>query len=135
MIIAICGSIKFYDEMLKVQKVLEGLGHMVLMPNKAEGVDYWAKDNRSRVEAKKKFNFIGEHLDKIEKSDAVLVVNVTKNEITNYIGANTFLEMGFAYYRKKKIYTINPLPNQQYIEDELLTFEPMVLDGDLGKIK
>ena len=41
MIITICGSIKFYDEMIKVK-----------------GVDYWEKDNAKRVEAKKKFEFI-----------------------------------------------------------------------------
>jgi nucleoside 2-deoxyribosyltransferase len=135
MIIAICGSIKFYNEMVDVQHKLEKLGHEVLMPNKAEGVDYWAKDNKSRVEAKKKFRFIDEHLDKIEKSDAVLIVNITKKDVVNYIGANTFLEMGFAYYRKKKIFTLNPLPDQPFIVDELLTFEPIVLNGHLEDIK
>lgn len=135
MVVTICGSIKFYDEMLKAKQELEKLGHTVMMPNKAEGVDYWAKDNKVRVEAKKKFRFIDEHLDKIGKSEAILVVNVTKKEIVNYIGANTFLEMGYAYYRKKKIFTLNPLPDQPYIVDELLTFEPIVLSGKLANIK
>lgn len=132
--IAICGSIKFYDEMLVVKDKLEKLGHKVLMPVKAQGVNYWEEDNTKRVEAKKKFEFISEHLDKIEKSDAVLIVNVNKKEIKNYIGANTFLEMGFAYYRKKKIYTLNPLPNQPYIIDELLTIEPTVINEVYSKI-
>ena len=105
------------------------------MPVKAEGTDYWEADNTKRVEAKKKFEFIGEHLDKIEKSDAILVVNITKKEIENYVGANTFLEMGYAYYRKKKIYTLNPLPDQPYIIDELLTFDPTILSDNLKKIK
>jgi len=123
------------DEMKKAEAKIIKLGHNVLMPVKAEGVDYWAEDNKSRVEAKKKFEFIGEHMDKIEKSDAVLIVNVTKKDIKNYIGANTFLEMGFAYYCKKKIFTLNALPDQPYIIDELLTFDPIVLNGDLSKIK
>lgn len=134
MTIAVCGSIKFHDAMVRAQRELEKLGHIVLMPNKTEGVDYWAKDNKSRVEAKKKFRFIDEHLDKIEKSDAILVVNVTKKNIVNYIGANTFLEMGYAYYRKKKIFTLNPLPDQPYILDELLTFVPINLSGKLEDI-
>jgi len=133
--VVICGSIKFYKDMLNAKKELEKFGHKVLMPVKAKGVDYWSEDNKARVEAKKKFEFIGEHLDKIESGDAILVVNVTKKEIENYIGANTFLEMGFAYYRKKKIYTLNPLPNQPYIIDELLTFDLVVLNGELDKIK
>lgn len=134
MTITICGSIKFYDQMLEAKDKLEGMGHAVLMPVKAKDVDYWSEDNTSRVEAKKKFEFISEHMDKIEKSDAILVVNITKGEIENYIGANTFLEIGFAHYRDKKIYLLNPIPNQKYIEDEILTVEPIVLNGDLTKI-
>lgn len=135
MTITICGSIKFYDDMLKAQKGLEKLKHHVLMPTKAEGVDYWAEDNKTRIEAQKKFEFINEHLNKIDKSDAILVVNITKKEIENYIGANTFLEMGYAYHQKKKIYILNPLPSQQYIIDELLTFEPIVINGKLALVK
>src|SRR3989344_1946573 len=131
MVITICGSIKFYDEMLNAKVQLEKLGHKVLIPGKAQDVDYWEKDNTKRVEAKKKFEFISEHMDKIENSDAILVVNITKKDIKNYIGANTFLEMGFAHYRKKKIFTLNPLPDQTYIMDELVTFEPIVLNGRL----
>lgn len=133
--ITICGSIKFMDEMIKAQKRLERMGFKVYMPVQAKGVDYWAEDNTERVEAKKKFRFIDEHMDRIEKSKAILVVNVTKGDTKNYIGANTFLEMGFAYYRKKKIYLLNPLPNQKYIIDELLTFSPIVLNGKFSLIK
>ncbi|MBP8591384.1 hypothetical protein KBI33_02900 [Candidatus Shapirobacteria bacterium] len=120
--------------MLKVKKGLEDLGHVALTPIKAKGVDYWAEDNKTRVEATKKFGLIGKHLDKIENSDAILVVNITKKGIANYIGANTFLEMGFAYYRKKRIYILNPLPDQPYIIDELLAFNPIVLNGKLETI-
>jgi hypothetical protein len=122
------------DDMIRAQHELEKMGHGVLMPVKAAGVDYWAEDNRSRVEAKRKFELISEHMDKIEKSDAILVVNMTKGEVEHYIGANTFLEIGFAHYRKKKIYLLNPAPNQQYIKDEIETIDPMVLNGDLTKI-
>jgi len=38
--IVICGSIKFYKDMLNAEKELEKLGHKVLMPVKAKGVDY-----------------------------------------------------------------------------------------------
>lgn len=111
------------------------LGHEVCMPVKVEGVDYWSKDNASRVKAKTKHGFIEKHMEEIEKSDAVLVVNITKENIKNYIGANTFLEMGFAHYHKKKIFTLNPLPDQPYIIDELQTINPIVLNGNLSTIK
>jgi len=105
------------------------------MPVKADGVDYWAADNTARVKAKKELELISEHFKKIEKSDAILVVNITKREIENYVGANTFLEIGFAHYIDKKIYFLNPIPDQPYILDELQTIEPIVLHGDLEKLQ
>ena len=135
MTITICGSIKFFDDMVGIQKDLEANGHTVLMPVKADGVDYWAEDNTSRVQAKKTLELINEHFHKIEKSDAILVVNITKKDIKNYIGANTFLEIGFAHYRDKKIFLLNPIPDQPYIIDEILTIDPIVIDGDISNIK
>jgi hypothetical protein len=135
MTITICGSIKFFDEMVVIQKDLEKRGHSVLMPVKADGVDYWATDNTSRVQAKKTLELINEHFHKIEKSDAILIVNMTKGDIKNYIGANTFLELGFAHYLNKKIYLLNPIPDQPYIIDEVLTIDPVVLDGTIDNLE
>ena len=132
--ITMCGSIKFFDEMVALEEQLKANGHTVLMPIKVAGVDYWAEDGRARIEAKKGQNLIGQHMDKIEQSDAILVANYTKGDIENYIGANTFLEMGFAKYRGKRIFILNPMPDQKYIHEELFSFEGSVLDGDLDKI-
>ena len=132
--ITICGSIKFFDDMVELQEKLEKLGHEVLMPVKAPGVDYWAEDNTSRVKAKKTLELINEHFHKIEKSDAILVVNVTKGDTKNYIGANTFLELGFAHYLGKRIYLLNPIPDQPYILDEVLTIDPIILEGDIENL-
>lgn len=122
------------DDMLAAQRILEKAGHKTYMPVKAKGVDYWSKNNSTRVMAKKNLNLIGRHLDHIDKSDAILVVNMTKGKKKNYIGANTFLEIGFANYRKKKIYFLNPIPGQSYILDEIQTAEPIVLQGNLSLI-
>jgi len=132
--ITICGSIKFFDDMVELQEKLEKLGHEVLMPVKAPGVDYWAEDNTARVKAKKTLELINEHFHKIEKSDAILVVNMTKGDTKNYIGANTFLELGFAHYLGKRIYLLNPIPDQPYIIDEVLTIDPIILGGDVKNL-
>jgi nucleoside 2-deoxyribosyltransferase len=132
--VVIYGSKRFKAEAREFARRLKEMGHVVLMPIKAAGVDYWSEDNRGRVEAKKKFEFISEHMDKIEESDAILVVNMTNGDIENYVGANTFLETGFAHYRQKKIYLLNPLPNLQYIRDEVETIDPVILNGDLSLI-
>ncbi|KND48880.1 MAG: hypothetical protein AB200_00435 [Parcubacteria bacterium C7867-005] len=132
--ITICGSMKFNDKFLELKSELEAVGHEVLMPVAVSGLDYWEDDGTKRIEAKKGLGLVGKHLDKITESEAILVANYTKGDIENYIGANTFLEMGYAKYKDKKIFTINPLPNQKYIDDELLSFEPVVLNGDISKI-
>lgn len=133
--ITICGSLKFEDKMIEIQKGLEKLGHTVFMPIFLKNIDYWSKDNTSRVKAKRSLNLIHEHMDKVKESDTILVVNMTKKDINNYIGANTFMEMGFAHYLGKKIYLLNPLPDQPYIKDELEAIDPIILNGDLNKIK
>jgi hypothetical protein len=135
MIITICGSLKFFDEEVKIKEELEKLGHTVHMPVKVPELDYWEKDGASRVEAKQNLNLMGEHMKKIENSEAILVANLSKPEIENYIGANTFMEMGFAHYLGKKIFTLNPLPNQPYIREELDSINPTILNGNLESIK
>ena len=125
---------KFNEKMLKLKERLESMGHEILMPIAVEGLDYWGEDGAKRVEAKKSLGLVRTHMDKIEKSDAILVANYAKGDIENYIGANTFLEMGFAHYRGKKIFVLNPLPNQKYVEDELVSFDPVVLNGNVKEI-
>lgn len=132
--ITICGSMKFADQMVELQKQLENNGHAVFMPIKEAGLDYWSTERSAHIDIKKVNNLIGKHMDKIEQSDAILVANYTKGDIANYIGANTFIEMGFAQYRGKQIFVLHPLPDQEYIKDELLSFDAIILDSDVGKI-
>ena len=134
--ICICCSLSFTNEVKKIADRLHELGHEVLLPNGVI-IDAIYKPDFDSVEAKRGngYDFIREHFKKIEESDAMLVCNFTKNGIDNYIGANTFLEMGFAYYIKKPIYALNPLPDYKYINDELLNFDVKVINGDLSEIK
>ena len=132
--ITLCGSIKFFDKMVDIQKQLETNGHEVYRPIQVPGLNYLEEDGSKRIEAKKRLNLAKIHFDKIENSDAILVANYTKGNIENYIGASTFLEMSFAHYRGKKIFVLNPLPNQKYIDDELQSYDAIILNGDLNKI-
>ena len=133
--ICICCSLSFTDEVRKIADNLRELGHEVFLPNGII-IDTIHKANFNPVKAKRQngYDFIKEHFKKIEKSDAVLVCNFTKNDVDNYIGANTFLEMGFAYYINKPIYALNPLPDYKYINDELLNFDVKVINGNLSEI-
>ena len=133
--ICVCCSLAFTDEVKRIAEELKDMGHEVFLLN---GVllDVIHRPDYDPVVAKtgNGYDAIRDHFDKIKKADAVLVLNFTKNNVDNYIGANTFLEMGFAYYVGKPIYAINPLPDYKYINDEIKSFDVKILGGDLTKI-
>ena len=141
--ITICGSMAFSREMIEAKKKLEGMGWKVALP---EGVEDYINDPvwQKRASgwgtlegAKKKIekDLINKHYREVSTSDAILVINKDKNGIKNYIGGNSFLEMGFAYVLGKRIYVLNPLPEELPIfYQELVAMQPIVLDGDLTKI-
>ena len=144
--ITICGSMVFANEMKEAMDRLHELGHEVKMPpmliKKKDGGmmtaqeahtmrhaaaedDEWVWDLKERA--------IRLHFDKVEWSDAILVLNYTKRDVINYIGANTFLEMGLAFHLNKLIYLLNPIPDID-CKEELLGMKPIVINGELRAI-
>ncbi len=132
--IVICGSLKFFEQMQAIADQLTKVGHTPVLPVNLEGVNYWDADASQRVAAKQAMDLIRKHMREIVQADAILVVNITKGEILNYIGGNTFLEMGFAHYHQKRMFLLNPLPDQPYIQNEVDCMGVTVLYGDLVKI-
>lgn len=137
--IAICGSMTFAVEMVKVKASLEKLEHQCVLPHKLEersreeihGITY----AREVVERKLLCDFIQAHFEEIKKSDAILILNYTRFGIDSYIGGDALMEIGFAYALQKKIFILNQVPNTIFSEQELLAVEAIVLNGDLNKIK
>ena len=74
------------------------------------------------------------HFDKITWADVILVTNYDKNNITGYIGGNTLMEMGVAFFLNKPIYLLNQIPDMSY-KEEVLGMKPVVIDGNFGLIK
>ena len=145
--ITICGSIAFYDEMLDIKKELEQLGHQVELPpfevkdengNMIPAKEYYYKrknetDNTSWIWDRKE-EAMKLHFQKVEWSDAVLILNFDKNNISNYIGANTLLEMGLAFHLNKKLFLLNDIPEVNY-KEEILGMKPIIINKDLTRIK
>jgi len=92
------------------------------------------KIEENHAQVKKDGGFIKWYYNSIVNSDAILVLNYDKDDIKNYIGGNTLMEMGFAHVHNKKIFLLNPVPEISY-KDEILAMEPVILNGDLSKIK
>ena len=67
--------------------------------------------------------------------DAVLVLNLDRKGIKNYIGGNTLMEIGFAYVLNEKIFLYNPIPEIEFYKSEIEAVKPIVINGDLSLIK
>lgn len=132
--ITICGSITFFEEFENLKIALEKSNLEVFIPNKKEGITKDCKKVCINEQTDLKKYFIDVHLEKIKNSDAIIVANYKKNDIKNYIGANTFLEMGFAYALSKKIFLLNNIPNQLNAL-EIKGLKPICLDGNLDYLE
>ncbi|MFA6271593.1 MAG: hypothetical protein WC693_00600 [Patescibacteria group bacterium] len=72
--------------------------------------------------------------ERMKKDDAVLVINISKNGIENYIGGNTFLEMGFAHVLNKKIFLWNDIPQMHYT-DEIKAMKPIIIRQNIDLLE
>ena len=128
----------FAQEMLELKSLLEARGHSCLIPNEtigyADGKIEVGRDGSEGARRKIEHDLIRDHHRKIEQSDAILVVNHSKKGVENYIGGNTFLEMGFAYILGKKIFLLNDIPELDLIKEELLAMQPVILKGELQRL-
>lgn len=142
--IVICGSITSVDKIKEISESLVLSGHQTEIPFSCQkiidGELTIEEFNKEREESgggsKRKIadDVIKRYYQLIKDSDAVLVVNVEKNNITHYIGGNTFLEMGFAHVLGKKIFLLNPVPDMAYT-DEIIAMQPKVINENLAMIK
>jgi len=140
--IAICASLDFNKEIGEIAEQLIKQGHEVLIPETSAMIFNGdisfeqimkEKENGEIYERIIDQDAIKCHYLKIKESDAILVLNYDKKGINNYIGASTFLEIGFAHILGKKIFLLNDVPDMLH-KDEIRGMQPVVLRGDLSKI-
>ncbi|HRY36695.1 MAG TPA: hypothetical protein P5230_02310 [Candidatus Magasanikbacteria bacterium] len=130
--ITICGSMAFAKEMVSMQKQLETLGHKVIVPANLEKHAAGTMSMENKAE-KIELDLIRGYFEEIKKTDAVLVLNYDKNNIKNYIGGNSLIEMAFAHVLNKKIFLLNAIPQISY-SDEIEAMQPVILNGDVSSI-
>jgi hypothetical protein len=139
--ITICGSSKFRNEMVEYMEKLESLGHNVIVHEhyiksvKGEMPELMERVNREHAVLKREQNYIKWYHNAIQNSDAILVLNFNKNGIKNYIGGNTLMEIGFAHVNDKKVFLLNPIPEDVSYADEIKAMADEIINGDLNKIK
>ena len=135
--IGIIGCMHFSEKMLDVAIELEKLGHKPLLsnfihsfPNKDDSVKEEIKLNQKFEE-----NAMKKDWETMKQADALLVINIKRHEIDNYIGGNTLFELAAGYFNGKKIFLLNPIPDIEYYKSEIEAIKPIILNGDLTKIK
>lgn len=142
--IVICSSIDFTYEIKEISDKLEIMGHITELPLTSLRIlkgeltmeEFKAEKQKSGDGAFRKIkdDVIRKYYEKIKNADAILVANYAKNGIENYIGGNTFLEMGFAHVLDKKIFVLNDIPEINY-KDEILAMNPVLLKGNIDNLK
>lgn len=128
---------KLSKRMLEIAEDLEARGHSVVLPRHTkEYVQLGTSDHIHNESVKNKINndLIRDYYNEIKNNDAILVVNEDLNGIKNYIGGNSFLEMGFAHVLNKEVFLLNEIPDTSY-KDEIVAIKPIILKRDLNKIK
>lgn len=130
--IVICGSMKFFDDMLKCQKQLKSWGINAIIP-KEENEVVKLYSEKQFMDFKKKVSRT--YLKKIRDKDtiAVLIYNAPKNGVENYIGANTLVELAMAFTWNRKIFLYNDI--YKPLKDELIAWDCISLKGKLDKLK
>ena len=123
MIITICGSTKFKDEIQQVAHDLTLQGHIVLAPC----VYHHADEIELTTEEKIRLDNL--HKQKINMSDAIFVVNLNK-----YIGESTYGEIDWAERMGKKVYFLEtpenfPTKDEDLIENNNTTLEVKEVEG------
>jgi hypothetical protein len=138
--IMICGSMIFIKDIIKAKKDLDKLGHKASIPH---GTEPHQKDRTfldsldSNMKYCIKNNVMKRNFDLVAENDAVLVLNHRKNGIDGYIGVSVLMEMAVAHYLNKKIFILNNIPHFDDVRwaHEVAIMQPVILDGDFGKIK
>ena len=133
--IFVCASKHNYKQLDTIIKDLGKLDHDITLPNSYENPfqeEEMKKLGREKHSSWKTSMFKLQE-QKVNNSEAILVVNLDKKETKNHIGGSVFLEIYEAWKLNKKIFLFNPLPDN-ILKDELEAMNPIIINGDLKKI-
>ncbi len=125
------------ERMIEARDELIKLGHHAYITSLSDPFIGKTDEEKEKIKIyqKKYKDAIREFWRMMHGGDAVLVLNLAKNGVENYIGGNTFLEIGFAHILNQKIFLYNPIPKNPLYETEIDAMNPIIINGDLSLIK
>lgn len=136
--IFLCASMAFYRELVEIEKKLDERGFTVKIPISAQVMkekhDFEVSHFKDAFTHGEKSEFIHKNFQEITSSDSILVINDEKNGIKGYIGANVLMEIGIAFYFKKKIYIWNDVEQGAPYREELNAFDVKFINQNISSI-
>ena len=141
--IVICSSGTFYQHVNQIAEELEAQGYRTVVPATAVKMKKRGDYNIAKVKTwmdnselfRLKQGLATGHFNEVAAGDAILVVNDDKPGRPKYIGPNTTMEWGLAYYLGKPVYILNGVSKDSNYYEEVYGMSTAVLDGDLAKIE
>jgi hypothetical protein len=130
--IVLCGSMSAMPTMEQLQDELatDGIDALVPRPD-----SHYATHLTSAVAAQVKRKASYEHIRKIKdsKTRGILVVNIDREGVRDYIGPNSFAEIVIAFAEGREIYLFQGMPS--IYREELIAWGAQCLYGDLKALK
>lgn len=141
--IVICTSAAFYKHANEAAKQLQKMGYDVVVPATAKEMQRQQNYDVSKVKIwmndpehfHLKHRLALNHFEEVAKGDAILIINDDKPRKPRYLGPNTMMEWGLAYYLRKPVFILNGVPKSHNAYEEVYGMSTAVLGGDLSKIK
>lgn len=121
-------SLDFASEMYSAKNHIEELtSSIVMLPDmqRYQHIRDEYGDDEKFTKIKNRLTF--ENMKNVEKCDCLFVLNYSHRGFKNYIGGNSFLEMVIAFYLKKPIYILNPIPEGMTYSEEIKSLYPTVV--------
>lgn len=130
---------KFAKEMKAAKETLGKMGHEVQVPY---GTEDHVKDGKfvDDLDRNKAYcleeDVMRKCFEQVAESDAVLVLNNRRNNIDGYIGVSALMELGIAYFLRKKLYILNAIPSHEEHRwaHEVSIIQPTILHGKLENL-
>ena len=129
--IVLCGSMTFYEQMQQIKGGLEQRGAWVISPSPDEiNLNKLSADEYRAYKREISFSYIRQI--KNPKTYGVLIVNIDKHGIPNYIGPNSFAELAVAVAHGKAAFLLSDYPD--IYADELKAWNVIALNGQLDEL-
>lgn len=127
---------QYTEKMLEVRDQLNVMGHDAYITDLHKAFIGKTDEEKEviKIHQKNTMDAIREFWNAMQGGDAVLVLNLDKNGVKNYIGGNTLMEIGFAHVLNQKVFLYNPIPDIPYYKTEIEAVQPVIINGDLSRI-